>query len=417
MMVRKNENTDYRLSHLRSFSTIAEALGKTNKIEEIWMVQEGGSNADSAPTNNIYNIFSFRDFNEVLEKLKPDLVIAFGGNYEYLERSMIKAAQSRGISSATVLSSVIESWVASSDYVPGLFSGRLHALRDHGMNIIKKYLFMLRTLYHAGYGLRYILRTIIKDAYLPFTSFSPIYTFGGADLNIISTPEWAEKIIKSGVDEKKVVVTGDCSMDSVYQQLASSTHSRSDKKIPVEILFITSPMVEHGYWKPAMRKEVVSSVVRALSEQSTNKVNLRVKIHPKTERLDVYKEILSPINPNIEIIQTANLLDLINDSDMVISFCSSSALIQALLLNKPIFIMNIFNEDINRNIYLKEDLAIECKTVESLLRVIHDVEVEGIAGKDPSAFIEKTFYRFDGKCSERAAEALLDLLYQSAVQR
>lgn len=413
-MVRKDENTDYKLSSLRSFASVADVLRRSRNIEEIWMVMEGGSSSKTyVHDNEVYNVFSFSDFNEVIELLKPDLVMGFGGNYEYLERSMIKAAQSRGVPCVTILGSFIEPWVVSNKNAQGIVSGRLHALRDHGKNIIRRYFFMLKTLFHAGYGFKYIFYTIIRDAYLPFTSYSPIYKFGGADLNIISTPTWANRIIKNGVDRNKIVVTGDCSMDCIHKKLENTSIGTYNKKENLEILFITSPMVEHGYWKPNMRKEVVHTVVSGILGQLGDKVNLRLKIHPKTERLDVYKELLSSISPSIEIIQTGDLLDLISDSDIIVSFGTSSALFQALLLNKPIFIMNIFNEDINKNIYLKENVAIECKTIESLVRNIDSMKIGELTRKNLGAFIEKTYYKFDGKCSERAAEAIISLLVKS----
>lgn len=413
MAFRKDEHVDYKLTNLRSFHSILEILRRYMKVKEIWMVENGGSLSKTYDTEiDVYNVFSFHNFNEVMDKLSPNLVIGFGGNYEYLERSMIIAAAFKQIPTVTVLGSFIEPWVTTKGFVAGLISGRLHALRDHGKNIIRKYVFLLKTLSHAGYGSGYIFQTVVKDVYIPFTSFSPIYTFGGADLNIISTPQLASQIIKKGVDRKKIVVTGDCSMDAIHEKLKNNKQKAVNNKL-LEMLFITSPMVEHGYWKPSMRKEVVSKVVKAISEQLRNKVNLRVKIHPKTEKLAVYKEIVLAINPGIEIIQTGDLLSIINNSDIIVSFGSSSALFEALLVGKPIFIMNIFNEDINRNVYLKENLAVECKTVESLVRNIEDKKNE-FGRKRIDAFIEKTFYKFDGRCSERAAGAIISLLDKSS---
>lgn len=410
MSLRKDEQADYKLSSLRSFYSIKQALSRTAEVKEIWMVEKGG-HLDKTYHGNIdtYNIFAFKDFVEIVDMLTPDLVMGFGGAYEYLERSMIKAAAFRGIPNVTVLGSFIESWVASTSIEGKIISGRLHALRDHGRDILKKYLFMLRTLSRIGFDPLHLFKIIIKDIYVPLVSFSPIYTFGGADLNIINTPEWAELVVKKGIERRKIVITGDCTMDSVYQKL-NSNNGQASKHQKVEVLFVTTPMVEHGHWSPRMRKEVVTKVVAGLLNHLRDKINLRVKIHPNTERLEDYRKLLDPIDKNIEVIQSEDLFLLLQESDVIVSFGPTSAIFQAILLGKPVYLMNLFNEDTRKNIYLREKIALECKTVDSLIEKIRDYKNHNIDGSTITAFIEKTFYKFDGKSSERAANSILALL-------
>jgi hypothetical protein len=409
MSVRNNADGNYKQSLVRGFYSIYNSLGKSMNIKEIWIVVNGGSFSKTYDDNiDVYNAFSFSDGNEVIERLNPDLVMV-PADYEYLNRSILKAAVHKGIPTVNVLSSVFELTTLGYSYDKKRVIGRLQALQTDGRSIIRKYTFLLKTL-HARYGLRYIVRTIIKDAYLPFVSWEPRYRFGGGDLNIVSTPMLVDLLVKNGIDRSKIVVTGDIGMDTIYDKLIQLPRKTIKNTNKVEILFITDAMVEHGYWTPSMRKEIITTIVRAISEQLRNEANLRLKIHPSSERLAVYRQLVDPIDPSIEIIQNADLVPLINDSDVIVTFGHSSALFEALLLEKPIYMMNIFDEDTTKNLFLKEKVATECKTVEQLISNIRNRISAKIEPDRIDAFIEKFTYKFDGKCSERAANHIISLL-------
>ena len=102
-----------------------------------------------------------------------------------------------------------------------------------------------------------------------------------------------------------------------------------------------------------------------------------------------------------------DLLSLIYQSDLVITFAQSTALLQVLLLNKPLFIINFFNETLP---YIEEKVAIECKSVDVLIDKIKDGSYSKIDVDRVRAFVEKQLYKFDGKCGERAADQILLLL-------
>lgn len=408
--VRNNAEGNYKQSLFRGFYSILTSLGKSMNIKEIWIVVNGGSFSKTYDDNiDVYNAFSFSDGNEVIERLNPDLVMV-PADYEYLSRSILKAASHGGIPTVNVLSSVFESTTLGYSYDKEKIIGRLQALWTDGRSIIRRYTFLLKTLFHARYGLRYIVRTIIKDAYLPFISWEPRYRFGGGDLNIVSTPMLVDLLVKNGIDRSKIVVTGDIGMDTIYDKLIQLPRKTIKNTNKVEILFITDAMVEHGYWTPSMRKEIITTIVSSISEQLRNEANLRLKIHPSTERLAVYRQLVDPIDPSIEIIQNADLVLLINDSDVTVTFGHSSALFEALLLEKPIYMMNIFDEDTTKNLFLKEKVATECKTVEELISNIRNRICAKIEPDRLDAFIEKFTYKFDGKCSERAASHIISLL-------
>jgi spore coat polysaccharide biosynthesis predicted glycosyltransferase SpsG len=158
-----------------------------------------------------------------------------------------------------------------------------------------------------------------------------------------------------------------------------------------------------------MRTKVVTKVVTSIIKDFPD-VEILIKIHPTTEKLQDYKEIISKINPSINIMQDADLTELINSSDIIIGFGSTSAYFQALILSKPILLVNLFEEDISNNIYIRENLITECKTASELTNHILN-RTYLIPDKDKlNRVIENLFYKFDGKCSTRAAQEIIKLI-------
>ena len=315
MCVRKSADDNYKLSAQRSLRSILDALRMRMEVKEIWIVHTGGSIFKEYDDNiEVYNAFSFRDGTEIIRILRPDLVI-ISNDYEYLQRSIMKAAASAGIPTVDLLASAFGLMEVDEGNAKRKVIGSFQLFKDHPTSIIRRYLFLLNTLFRAGYGLGYIMTTLIKDIYLPFISWTSRYSFGGGDMNIVSTPRWADLLVKNRIDRSKIVVTGDISMDAIHYKLANIKREPASVG-KVEILFITSPMVEHGLWSHDMRNEVITSVVKAIKGKLGDGYNLKLKIHPTSENLDTYKQILNPIDPGIEIIQNADLLLLINSSDL-----------------------------------------------------------------------------------------------------
>jgi hypothetical protein len=416
MSVRRDADSSYTLSALRGYEYVLGALRKYFHIKEIWIVEIGGSNFKKYDEKiELYNAFSFANGNEIIDNLKPDLVVSSAGDYEYLHRSILKAATRKGIPTVDILYSAFGLSILNEGYEREKTVGRLYALWRHGPSIAKRYIFLLRTLYHADHTLGDILRTIMLDLYLPFVSWLPRYRFGGGDLNIVSTPGWVDFLVKNRIDKKKIVVVGDISMDPVYHKLMllndkNNETVRVENRNNIEILLITSPMADHGLWTSSMQNELVTKVAENIVKQFKNRVNFRIKIHPTSESLETYNRILSSIAPSVEVIQKADLLSLVDKSDIIISFGNSSALFEPLLLRKPIYIINIFNEDASKNLYLKENVATECRTIDELIEKIRNASSSQIDLNRIYAFVEKQVYLFDGKCSERAAKHIISLL-------
>jgi hypothetical protein len=413
LLNRPDENKDYELSNYSSFFSVVKELENKFIVEVLWIVENGGYKLKKYKDSvNIYNLYSYHNYLEILNELKPDIVITIHGDQGYIERSMLKAARYEGIPSVDIISSVIEINYFKKKISLGIINARLNAVRDHGRILVRKYRFLLRTLKAIRYGYKLTMVMMLKDIYIPVLAFIPRYNHGGADLNIVSNTEWIQLLTSKGINKDKVVVTGDCFLDTLYEKLRYYPKQKNHTSNKLFILLVTSPLVEHGYWTPRMRAKVVYEIISSIKDQILD-VQLQIKIHPITENRKDYEEIVSPIDENISIIQSADLTELIDNSDIIVGFGATSAYFQALLLSKPVLLANLFGEDNSNNIYIRENLITECKSTIELINHIKD-RTYMIPSKDTlDDVIQRLFYRFDGKCSSRAANHIINLINSS----
>lgn len=389
---------------LKYFDSILNPLRKHFDVKEIWLTTYVGDVSEiDQNIISYYNAFNFSDANDVLTKLKPDLVL-IPNSQEYISRSLLYAAKYKSIPSAIIYSGTpnyIEASVAKVTFI------RIATFSTLGKLFLRKYFFLLKTLRRCGYPISHLVGLVLKDAYFILTSFLTEFKADEADLYICSNNDWQAYALKRGINKNKVVVVGEYAMDHIYEKIKNLGKKTNQR---LEILLITSPVVEHGSWTRNMRDQLIMDIVREVTQKMGNTVNLRIKIHPTSERLEDYTKITNQINPKIEVIQKGDLLQIINESDIIITFGQTMALLQVLLLDKPILMLNPYKDVLP---YVKEGVAMECKTVNDLINRINDGSYSKIDSAKRQEFISNQTYKFDGRCGERAAGQILSLLKAS----
>ena len=86
-------------------------------------------------------------------------------------------------------------------------------------------------------------------------------------------------------------------------------------------------------------------------------MSLTVKIHPSSEVLSDYQNLIHEIDQDIIIHKNGDVMEFINNSDIIITYSGSSSLVYALVSQKPIIVCNFFN--------LENDLFISSHCMES----------------------------------------------------
>jgi len=391
--------TSSKEGFLKFLNPIINSLRKNMNINEIWIVTHGGSTSKVFQENiNVYNVFNFKNGKELLEKLEPDILLMTSS--EYICYSLMLAAKKLNIPSVFLDSGILYSTEKSS--FSNTLQKRFTQIRLSGNDFLKKYLFLLKTELILELGVRNIFKTFFQIFSQLLSSIDRIEVRPKADVYICSNQDWADDAMKKGVLVENIFVVGESLLDPVYEQLTTLTKNPSDK---IEILFITTSAVEHGIWTNDMREQLVVDLVKELSKIK-NISKLQIKIHPG-ESEEYYKQLVHPIYPNVKITRLGDLTNLIFQSDLVVTFAQSSALIEALLFEKPIILVNMFNENYP---FIREKIVIECKNGEETRKKIEDGSYKEIDKKKLSLYKERKFFKFDGKCGERAAEQITKIL-------
>jgi len=405
------------------FENILDYLKTKSDVHMTWLVYMPDKlNVSLQNDSNItiLDIHGFKNAVEVIQTVKPDIIwvaptlnlpdyaFALAGKFlkipvvgELVNELFIKSDQFDAIK--TYISQFFQSSVptdAATDKKQFMKRGRF---------FLYKYLFLLRTQKAVKMNTLKILEdffTIVK-AYLTVMKHLHNPKFA-VNLHFVESQTLVESLVRNGFERSSLVVSGIPMYDKVFQklqELQKSSLKQNDDKI--HILLLTHAMYEHGYWTRGQRdrlvKEVVSEAVKYSDEMS-----LTVKIHPSSEILSEYQHLVNPIDPKIPIHQKGDILDFIFACDIVLAYSTESALFYALVLGKPVIILNFFG--LEHDLFLERGLVYECKETSSLISLIKQgVKSNVVNRKKLDDFIEEFLYKLDGRSSERIGNTLLDL--------
>lgn len=389
---------------------IINALKKKVNVNDLWILVESGRKLDykNQPLSfnyKFYEDYKTDDLRKILRIEKPNIIL-ISNDYDYFIRSFVPVAKSMGIPIVLLLQMPFFDYYFDKidrSHIRGQFS----ILLDRGGYVFRKFLFMLKTYKMLGYSFPYIIKIAAKEIIRAFRFYFVGVGQAGCDLILVSGESWQDNLRKKNV-KSKIIVTGHAQMDYIYHKI-SRLEEQSDKK-RTKLVLLTTGMVEHGFWTKKEWEKTILSILGQYQKELSNEMDIVIKIHPATERKSVYVKLLKENGyDNIPIYQTEDLLTVLNDSDVVITYGYSGGAFEAIFLRKPIIVVNLFDYPINKMPFVKEGLAMEVKDINELKSQIHYAVNQGIDEDKLSKFISKYIFKFDGKSSERIADAILDL--------
>lgn len=366
----------------------------------------------------ILDIHDYKNAVEIIQKIHPDLIygsatpnlpdhaLTLAGKFlnipvigEILNESLVKTNTIE-----TALSFTTKFFESS---VPTDTVQKRQIMR-RGRFFIYKYLFLLRTQIAVKMSILKIIESffvivkshllVLKKLYRPYFACT---------LHFLEGERLIEALVSEGFDSSTLVVTGIPHYDSVFKREQNLKLSkREDNKI--HVLLLTHSLFEHGYQTRAQRDLIVKSIVTAISKYK-NEMSLVVKIHPSSENLSDYQSLINPIDSTIPIYKTGDVLDFVENSDVVISYSTSSGPMHALILKKPVIFCNFFN--LEGDVMLERGLVYDCKDVSSLIPAIYQVISTYPTTKEKlDEFIKDFYYKADGRATERVCDAIFHLL-------
>jgi hypothetical protein len=169
-------------------------------------------------------------------------------------------------------------------------------------------------------------------------------------------------------------------------------------------------MYEHGLWTRKQRDDLVKVLVTEISKHK-DEMSLVVKIHPSSEILSDYEKLIHPIDSSIPIYQKEDIQEFLNNSDVVLAYSASSGPIQALILKKPIIIINL---NLAGDIMLERKIVTECTDPSKIVSSIHQaISSNPATERKINEFVEDYIFKADGLAYERVGKAIIEIIKKS----
>lgn len=360
------------------FKNIIPLLSKKFQIKVYWIVTDDYGKRYKE-TNSNYEVLFLSDFKnarEAIEKIKPNIIYHLIG-YSITDYAFMLAGRLLKIPSFGYADS------SPADYF-AVNTSRLRVYREYfrqffekgnieennnikkmrGLNFLKKYFFLIKTLHAIGYSLRGIILELlelelgIREIYLP--QFNAKFN---CDLMFVENSRNLEYHVKAGLKRENMIVVGNPVFDNAFEKRVQNSEKIHGK---LNVLFLTANFATgqgKSDWTISKRDHMILELLERMNEFNRN-VSLTIKIHPTSESYQQYEKLLKKYT-EVHLLQNEDVIDLINKSDVILTSCTSTAGIIALIMKKPIVVWNYFN--VQHDLFLRKKVVLECKNNSELL--------------------------------------------------
>lgn len=402
------------------FKNLLPALKTRRNVHMIWVVYTPDkinlqNNTD--PDTTILDIHDYKNALEILQREKPDIIFA-GADHNFIDYAFSIAGKFLGI---PVVSGHFLRFTSPSktklfiSSIPRFFDKSLPIDTDtskkqimrRGRFFVYKYIFLLKTQKSLKMSKIKILKNtfMLFNAHFNYTGFWPDPRFKNT-LHWVDGEEYFNSALASGFERSRIVLTGNPLYDPVFQKLQSVKHltKNVDK---IKVLFVAGGHAEHGLLNRKKQDDTIRSIVQEINKHK-DEITLVIKLHPSSTILSEYQTLISAIDPSIQIFQSGDILEFLNDTDVVLGFQTDSALEYALLSKIPIVICNFFN--FKNDPFVERSLVLECKEISNLIQSIKQVFLSNPASQEKfDKYIKDCLYKADGKASERLCDVIINL--------
>ncbi|MBC8501717.1 MAG: CDP-glycerol glycerophosphotransferase family protein [Nitrosopumilus sp.] len=409
------------------FENFLPVMRKYGDVNMTWLIYGPEKITIPSKINDNVSIIDIHDFSnglEVIKKIKPDIVFSSFSN--------------NPINHALAIAAQHEKVLLIGEYHPeiGTISNQGKMLIEFSKSFFsnsistdikpqqKKFMRRGRFFY---YKLKFLLKThkscqsnflkTIKELFVFLWSFYS-YTKNpnsdikfGSDLYVISGKKIYEDAIKNGYPSESLFLCGNIRYDSLFKNLKKFKEKSISKKL--QILMITAPFYEHGWWSKKQRDNIITSIIKKINECSD--YALTIKIHPSSENLSEYKKITNNVDPVVPIFQKGDISKFLENHDLVISFLTSDAVFSSLFSEKPVVFFNA--GQYKNDLLVQRELVSECNSIETLPSIIDNAYSNQINQiKKINSFVEDYFFKSDGQASERLTKKLFELLKKQNIK-
>ncbi|MEK6947081.1 MAG: UDP-N-acetylglucosamine 2-epimerase [Nanoarchaeota archaeon] len=410
---------NHTLPNVRGYTTvlfekIVPILRKRINVELIWVIHTNLDISSYSPQENetIIRMNDFNDAYEILEKIKPDLIYiipgisipdyAFSLAAKYLHIFRIGGELGNGLFTKKNKIGILAQ-----------LSIKSHEGKNNSERFkifIQKHFFLIKTQRKIHWNVLKIFADLcsIVMMYFPLfgsrPDFSPKFEL---DLHIVESELTEKTLTDLKFKKSKIFIAGNPNYDTSFQ---NAQKLKNIKINPNEIKILILTMTVFGGNKEQTLKQrdfFIKEVINQVNK-SGKRILITIKIHPTNENYFEYKNLIESTDSTLEIHQKGDVEKYIENSDVIITPATSTAIISALIYRKPLIIWNIFG--VEEDVLLENKLVIECKDEHDIIPALEKAITFQPSTKKLEDFFTQYYYKTDGKASERIANKIMEII-------
>jgi UDP-N-acetylglucosamine 2-epimerase len=207
--------------------------------------------------------------------------------------------------------------------------------------------------------------------------------------------------IQLGTQPDKLVITGQSKYDLIPKKIKKFNRKKLYNELGLDsekgIFVLTTQPFPHEE-----NQKLLYAVLNAMKKYPDKQ--LVIKMHPREVNKSFYQKIVNEMHvENVTITKNIDIIELLIGCEIMMTRSSNTAL-EAIILNKPVIIINLLNEPdflslVKKNAAVEvcksEDLPIMIKEVLSNKKFRNKLNLHG------KMLINHYFYKIDGRSSER----------------
>ena len=403
---------------------IKNILKNLKTVSCVWLLyQPQKFQTSHSSQETVLDIHDYNNAIQVLKEVKPDCVITNNNKYVPVDFAFSLAAKFLNIPLINYKIVDLDEPEASRNLaqmksnikrnLQKVLSKNSKSNTSHSSFIILKNKFLYETKKSIGVNRIKNAKSQLDNIMFHFVGNPSDRFLDLADLHLVNNDIWLKMLKESGIDEKRMVVTGNPYWDELYQIYEKEAFSKEPiNHKPIKILVVTNPLVEHGHWSEKEREEFISSLIEILSKDKNFLFSF--KIHPSSEDIGTYVNYLKKINVDAKIYQKESFWDIAKNFDVVISYGYSTIHSEIAIAGYRMLLINV-KKNLRRmpilNSGIKSGFIEECDYMEQLPMLVENLIHRKIEfHQNHTKEIEKLLYKFDGKSGMRAAEAIMMMM-------
>lgn len=228
----------------------------------------------------------------------------------------------------------------------------------------------------------------------------------------VSGDEEKKRLLRLGIKKEHVFVTGSPFFDKVAEYRLK-TKSKKGKTVAL----ITNPLFKgHNVRKSEYFEYVHNFLDQIGRTKSVEKII--VKLHPGEDGFE-YESIIKSLKlKNAEVVQKLEkevLYSILRDSDLIVSYGSTTD-IEGLMLDKNVIVIEGFKGDVARkDLYKRAVIQVEKdgNLKATVNKILDDKETQKRLKRKREKYLQKSFYKIDGKAHKRVADLIASLIKKS----